>query len=467
MWHARCYVQSERDAFPVLKASDLDDALMDEEDMGDMTDDPERFKAARAGDFLMCPFQCDACTFFNLKGRYPLAESNADEMLQVCIRRALLDAFWSRERSTVQKNRGEMIGFLEASESLGVVSPLPVRGPFPVGDFWGVGTACVMLKTMRSGRNADQIQFETARKVRSVVSNFVHTVPGGVGMATVSSGDRGGQFFTGSPTNSFWFRRFMTGCHRRMGDVWIPDRAATLEEVKSALVILESDLADMQETAGNHRALEVVVTGALVVIGYTAALRGEEIPQVDLGMLRKYWAEGRDYARKSHVPLALVGRFKQTNGARKVYVHPLADRTSSGIEIRLWTERAIQAYHDLGIKSGPMFRTISKQGKVRRSTVSDLDSLYHDILRRVQYRFPEVIPPDRKVEDEYSIRRSLRRGATTEAQNRGIDKDVLEANNRWKKHLRSRGVLPNMSMVERYSDAKASVEVLVKFSELM
>ena len=146
---------------------------------------------------------------------------------------------------------------------------------------------------------------------------------------------------------------------------------------------------------------------------------------------------------------------------RCTYTHWRTGRRQESVE------RTIQAYHDLGVKSGPMFRTVSKQGRVRRSTVSDLDALYHDVLRRIQFRFPEVIPSDRKVEDEYSVRRSLRRGATTEAQNRGIDKDILEANNRWKKHLRSRGVLPNMSMVERYSDAKASVEVLVKFSELM
>ena len=73
-----------------------------------------------------------------------------------------------------------------------------------------------------------------------------------------------------------------------------------------------------------------------------------------------------------------------------------------------------------------------------------------------------------KVDEDYSVRRSFRRRATTEAQNRQIPREVIEMNNRWQKHIKGKGVLPNMSMLERYSDAKASVEaLLVRFSELL
>uniref|UniRef100_A0A7S1V8W6 Uncharacterized protein n=1 Tax=Grammatophora oceanica TaxID=210454 RepID=A0A7S1V8W6_9STRA len=137
---------------------------MEAEDYGDLEDDPDRFKTARDGDFLMCPFQCDACQLFNLKRRYPTTEDHRDELLQICIRRATLDAFWSREPSTVAKSCWEMRGMLEAAETIGLDNPLPPRGPFPIEDSWGVGTACMMLmKTMRPGRNSENIQFETAR----------------------------------------------------------------------------------------------------------------------------------------------------------------------------------------------------------------------------------------------------------------------------------------------------------------
>ncbi|KAL7579609.1 hypothetical protein ACA910_007974 [Epithemia clementina (nom. ined.)] len=113
-----------------------------------------------------------------------------------------------------------------------------------------------------------------------------------------------------------WFRHFLTGCHCRMGDVWIPDRAMQLDEVLGCLDILELEYVSM--TQGGQRQLEVCLTSALLIVGYTAALRGEEIPQVYLGMMRKYWGEGRDYTRKPRVPLTLAGRFKQTNGATKL-----------------------------------------------------------------------------------------------------------------------------------------------------
>ncbi|KAL7579132.1 hypothetical protein ACA910_019158 [Epithemia clementina (nom. ined.)] len=132
--------------------------------------------------------------------------------------------------------------------------------------------------------------------------------------------------------------------------------------------------------------------------------------------MRKYWDEGRDYKRKPHIPLTLVGRFKQTNGATRTYIQPLAPRTSSGIEVQKWLGRTIEEYHLSGITSGHMFRAVGKNNQVKRATVSHLDDLFHDILKQVQLRHPEIIGPRIQVEDLYSVRQSLWRGATTEAQ---------------------------------------------------
>ena len=454
----------DHDRFPVFEAGDLDDALLDAELHGEIEDDEKRFQEARVGDDLMCPFQCDECSFYNMNGRYP-SDREQDRLLMLCIRRANLDAFWSRERTTVDKNWREMRGLLDIADSVGLSHPLPNRGPVPIGDSQGLNVACLLLmKTLREGKNSKRIQFETARKIRSVVSNFCHTLPGGSGLSTVAHGDRGGLFFSASTTNSYWFRRFMAGCHRRMGDVWMPDQAVTVEEVLAGLQILEEE---WQSGAKGLRKQEVALTGALVVVGFTAALRGEEISQIDVGLMRKYWEEGLNYQRRPHVPLALAGRFKQTNGTFRIYIHPLADKTGSGVEVWLWLERAIRCLHEAKITTGPMFRIVKKKGQIKRASVGDLDVLFHALWKRVQHRFPQLIVETTKIEEVYSVRRSLRRGATTEAQNRTIPRDVIEMNNRWKKHLRGRGVLPSMTMVERYSDAKASVEALVKFSELL
>ena len=461
-WHAACYRQHEEDRFPVLEAGDLDDALMDGDGHGELEDDKERFTEARDGDHFMCPFQCDSCTFYNLKGRYNRVNVEQDDLLLVCIRRAILDSFGARERSTVEKNCRELRNLSETANTLGLDEPLPSRGPYPLGDSQGIGIACLMLmKTLNAGRNAKHIQFETARKVRSVVSNFVHILPGFTGWSTMGASDKSSLTFSASPTNSLWFKRYMSGCHKRMGDVWIPDRAVTLEEVHCGLEILEGEWSRFPQ---GQRRLELALTGAMVVIGFCAALRGEEIPLVDVGLVRKYWFEGIHYTKAPHVPLALAGRFKQTDGTFRLYMQPLTVRTDSGIEVQKWIERSIRELDVRKISTGPLFRRTSKNGKIQRALVGDLDHLFHSLWKRIQHKRPDIIPESIKVEEEFSTRRSLRRGATTVAQNRKIDTAVIEMNNRWRKHIKSRGVLPGMSMLERYSDAKASVEALVQFS---
>ncbi|KAL7576852.1 hypothetical protein ACA910_013864 [Epithemia clementina (nom. ined.)] len=140
-----------------------------------------------------------------------------------------------------------------------------------------------------------------------------------------------------------------------MGDVWVPDRAGSLEQVLGCLEIVEEEFSVLGY--GQQR-LEVCLTAAILVVGYTVALQGEEIPQVDIGMMQNYWSEGRDYAQRPHVPLTLVGCFKQTNGLTKTYVQPLAPITSSGIQVQRWLGRTIDKYNKMQVKKDPMFQAV-------------------------------------------------------------------------------------------------------------
>jgi hypothetical protein len=112
----------------------------------------------------------------------------------------------------------------------------------------------------------------------------------------------------------------------------------------------------------------------------------------------------------------------------------------------------------------PVFSMGGKRDKVKRSAMGDLDPLLHGVLTRVQERWPRVLPLSVKISDEFSVRRSLRQGSTTEASNQGIPKEVIEGNQRWGKHQWSRGALPGMSMMERYSDARANIGYLIRYS---
>lgn len=460
-WHAVCFKQSPHDRFPVLHASDLDDAMIDPKEFEEEEDDM-RFKEGRDGDPFMTPFQCNVCHFVNIRGRYP-SDSEPDKLLLLCIRRALLDSLWSRERNTVEKNLSELRLYSQISSMLGDDNPFPPQGPFPVADVDGMEVACNMLiRSLRPGRNAATVQYETIRKGRSAISNYIHASAHGTGKVSMSMGERGGTYVTASPTNTQWFRRFLIGCHRRMGDVWLPDRAMTWDEVLAAQALCEEDWQEHRDHP--EYLLSVALAGVLFTSCIGAGLRGEEIPLIDIGGLRKHWHEGVEHRRKKHVPLVLKGRFKRMLG-EKLYFQPLAVRSKSGLQYRLWLQRALALYERQGVSTGPLFRTVDKKGKVKRSSIGDLDTLLHDVLRRVQARHPEILPKTVNVKEESSVRRTLRRTFTGRAQCVRLLKEMIEANNRWRKRMHSKGMIPHMDMVERYSDAKATVEYLVGPSE--
>ena len=122
------------------------------------------------------------------------------------------------------------------------------------------------------------------------------------------------------------------------------------------------------------------------------------------------------------------------------------------------------SHNVFGTKAGPALRAAGgKPGDpARQSSAGDLDPPLHDLLKRVQERFPNATRPSAKISDEFSLRRSGRRGSSTNAQSQDVPKEVIEANNGWRKHVRSKGALPNASMAERCSDAKASATTLIK-----
>ena len=65
----------------------------------------KRFRIAIDGDHLMgIPFECDLCQFRNVNERDPIYGNTRDNYTLLCIRRAILDAFWSLENSTVLGN---------------------------------------------------------------------------------------------------------------------------------------------------------------------------------------------------------------------------------------------------------------------------------------------------------------------------------------------------------------------------
>lgn len=118
----------DKSRYAIAKPKDENNLVVEKEG------DKDRFIVGRDGDHLMCPFQCDECHFLNMMARRPIEDKAEDIRLMGVIRRAYLDAFWSRKPLTVSKNLQEARRSIRIRESLGLpkCKPFGPMGPFPL-----------------------------------------------------------------------------------------------------------------------------------------------------------------------------------------------------------------------------------------------------------------------------------------------------------------------------------------------
>jgi hypothetical protein len=102
--------------------------------------------------------------------RDPIPRLAQDVRVLKLIRRANLDALWSREPSTVRGNLTSCRQGADIAASLGFKDKLfRPMGPFPLEDTFGMAAALVMLQSsLKPGKNDKFVQFGTVRKFRSV-----------------------------------------------------------------------------------------------------------------------------------------------------------------------------------------------------------------------------------------------------------------------------------------------------------
>jgi hypothetical protein len=336
------------------------------------------------------------------------------------------------------------------------------RGPFPLTDTQGMAFATLILqRSFDSGINSTTIQWNTCRKMRSFVSNYIHTTPHGAGGATMTDG-HSSTHFTSSPTNSVWFKKFMAGFHNRLGDVTIQDQALTIDELLALQTVLEKAWQSAKDTDDQELLFEIATLGTALTSGFTSALRGEELGHIRLNETWANSCQGLKHPRKPHCLLTLLGRFKGVIGRRKHQI-PLVPISASGIQTRRWLFRLIALYHAAGISAGPLLRiTPTARLPVR---IKELDVLLHKYLLIVQEERPDLIEAKTNVVKMYSFRRSLRRGSTAQARNVGVPKDIILLNNRWRSVEKSRNkqALPG-EMIEYYTDVVVAIEALLKYS---
>ena len=208
-WCQECYRQYPNDPFPVQESLNEEDEEEDLEETGEFLD--SRFKHARNGDHLMgMPFYCDFCHFINLAKRAPNPRKESDVTTLMYIRRATLDAFWSRTPGTVTSNLSRLrVDYKKGMEVLSIDCPLPVLGTDSLDDEVGMGPMLLMLHaTLRSGRYASTLQFDTARRTLTWVNNAYEAGEGSTNIGVLSNFEKSLHLVV-SPVHSRWRERML------------------------------------------------------------------------------------------------------------------------------------------------------------------------------------------------------------------------------------------------------------------
>ncbi len=425
----------------------------------------DAFKKARRGDDLMVQFECDWCVFGKLKKRRPNSTSPTDVLLMACIRRATLDAFWSRAGSTVNGQALLVQKGISLSNMVGIDPPYLEPGPLPSFDHCGYGVAIqLLLKSREAGRyQSSHQQWDTVRRMSVAYRNQVRA-SGVANSSTLSVGEADGKKYARiceDPCSSLWYSRFSTGCKRRMGQDWRPDRAITPELMKALMTKVEERLSGRLLDESYRRRL--VMAGAYFAITYVDSLRGPEGLLVDLGGLRKNLMKGLD---KDYVIVALLGQVKGEHGERE-HLLPTASTTRSGIKVRGWVERVIAVNQVCGRTSGPAF--CDDNGVVLRSR--DMNEIFHQLLGEIFVEHPAMFQADIQsiadIEDKYSVYRSLRRGSDSLAIAMNVPEEDIRVVNRWAKKEASGVSKPSMGMTQYYADIHILLPSFMRYTGAM
>ena len=404
----------------------------------------DAFHHARAGEHLLIPFECDRCIFLKLKGKLPDERDPRDELLEGCIRRMNLDCFWSRETQSVVRNARRAEIQLEMSSLVGLEGPYVHRDRLPEFDHCGYEVAIgMLLHSRRPGRHSKSYtQFDTIRHLRSTYSNFVRASPRANG-TSMSLGDFKGNYqrLVTDECGSMFFKRFVEGLKRRMGQDWRPNTALSTDLLLEILNKIEIEIEDSNDEEKHN----LIVFRAYIAVTYCVSLRGPEGFLLDLEGLNKHWRSSNDY-----IVIALLGRVK---GEHHDLAHliPCVTKTRSGIQMKQIIQDLINIKSINGFRNGPAISDI--RGRIFNSSfINDLlVEFLTSIFDENRDLFPGNILNRDQIKDRYQCFRSFRRGSDTRALEKKIDGKDIDVVNRWRTIEQARGQRPSMQMQQHYA----------------
>jgi len=213
-------------------------------------------------------------------------KSRVDSLLQIFIRRANLDAFWSRRPGTVEGMRRLFFTQAEVGDFFGF-EMFDRIGPFSHNYDSGIRSAIGSLwQSQCPGCHEEKQKYSSIRKVRSLHTNLHNASAKAASSTLVWRSDKGRFITTTAPSDREWHVRFMSGLHSRIGDRRKRDAAISIEQMSAIQDLLEMewrDASDKQDMAAQRLIAE---TACFFLIGYCGSMRGFELPKALLTNLR-------------------------------------------------------------------------------------------------------------------------------------------------------------------------------------
>ena len=161
----------------------------------------------------------------------------------------------------------------------------------------------------------------------------------------------------------------------------------------------------------------------------------------------------------TYIYIALIGKSKGENEVREHLV-PVASESMSGLQPRWWIERLIEVWEREGCISGPVFG--NADGSV--AMMSAYDDVLHQFLKEIKAERNDLILDTDDVVKNYRFFRSMRKSAKERARAAGLDSDMQNTMNRWRKIESARGRRPRFNMVDHYSTAQCLIPVTWRYS---
>ena len=405
------------------------------------------------------PFECELCHFRNLARRDPDWNSPRDMRQLTFMQGANLDVICSRRPSTISLNRRRTWrDYSDAVEVFDIHELIPAFGSEEVRDRVGMGVAITALEaSLRPGLYARHLQYESMRKTATWYANL-YNAGSAYDVDTLYAKDEKKLHASSCLTAGEWFTRFHLGARLRMGEIKRQDEALSSRMILATLNEVE---VTWQAESNDEARNELEEFACVLLISYGVALRGEEIAMVSLKGMLDTWLEGTT-AHDPHIMVTLHGHFKGETGLRW-HCLPLALNNASNIPYKKWIKRLLfRRMLKEGRQTGWLF---AKANGTRRE-FSYYDPMLLDYLGKARKADPSIMSELANLED-FSLWRSPRSGATTEASINGVPGRIIELMGRWRKKEYARGTSPGLAMRQVYTRVRDILPKLLQFNKAL